>query len=66
MADKTDAKVVPVETELLKRVQGGASTTASTGLWIKEPEAQDDDRTSLPARLCSCDNVCLAVMEDNS
>ncbi|HEX6903838.1 MAG TPA: hypothetical protein VF789_29275 [Thermoanaerobaculia bacterium] len=65
MADQNDSKLVSVDRELLQRVKGGASTTASTGLWIKEPEAQDDDRTKLAARLCSCDNVCLAVMEDN-
>jgi hypothetical protein len=33
-------------------------------LWVKQPEAQDNDTTLLPARLCSCSDVCLAVIDD--
>jgi len=33
-------------------------------LWVKEPESQTQDRSLLAARLCSCSDVCLAVVED--
>lgn len=33
-------------------------------LWIKEPESQEENRAIIGARLCSCSDVCLAVMED--
>lgn len=33
-------------------------------LWVKEPESMEEDRTIIGARLCSCSDVCLAVMED--
>lgn len=33
-------------------------------LWVKEPESQVNDPSLLAARLCSCSDVCLAVIED--
>lgn len=33
-------------------------------LWIKEPESQEEDKSLVGARLCSCSDVCLAVIED--
>lgn len=33
-------------------------------LWVKEPESQAQDSSILAARLCSCTDVCLAVIED--
>lgn len=64
MAENTDAKTGPVELaqEQLRGVKGSGETTA--GLWVKQPESQAEDRKLLAARLCSCDSVCLAVMED--
>lgn len=54
-----DVNAANLEPEMLKKARGGSS-----GLWIKQPESQAEDRTILPARLCSCSDVCLAVIED--
>jgi hypothetical protein len=49
----------PLDGEQLQKAHGGGSE-----LWIHQPESQAEDRTLLPARLCSCSDVCLAVIED--
>lgn len=49
----------PIDHEQLTKAHGGG-----TELWIKQPESQAEDSTLLPARLCSCSDVCLAVIED--
>jgi hypothetical protein len=56
--------IVPIHLgrEQGKAVTGGASTTR---LWLKEPESQVKDGTVVAARLCSCTDVCLAVIEDH-
>ncbi len=33
-------------------------------LWIREPESAELDAKIVAARLCSCSDVCLAVIED--
>ncbi|HRC86568.1 MAG TPA: hypothetical protein PK413_13250 [Thermoanaerobaculia bacterium] len=41
-----------------------AEASAKPSLWIKPPESQDLDPSLLPARLCGCRDVCLAVIDD--
>lgn len=52
--------LVPVRLVREKAKEGGGAAR----LWVKEPESQTEDRSLLAARLCSCSNVCLAVVED--
>ena len=34
-------------------------------LWIRQPDPEAADVSVAAARLCSCSDVCLAVIEDN-
>lgn len=52
------AQLTPVP---LVRQRKGAKGRA---LWVKEPESQEEQRSLLAATLCSCSDVCLAVVED--
>ncbi|HVF58236.1 MAG TPA: hypothetical protein VNJ70_00245 [Thermoanaerobaculia bacterium] len=65
MADKPDKaaskQLVPVR--LVRERKPGAKGGAAR-LWVKEPESQVEDPSLLAARLCSCSDVCLAVIED--
>jgi hypothetical protein len=54
------AELVPVK---LVR-QRPKTKRGAAKLWVKEPESQADDPSLLAARLCSCSDVCLAVIED--
>jgi hypothetical protein len=56
---KPEAKLTPIH--LVRERRPGA---AGAKLWLKEPESQAEDRALLGARLCSCSDVCLAVIED--
>ncbi len=55
---KEAAALTPVR---LVRQRKGAKGRA---LWVREPESQEEERSLLAARLCSCSDVCLAVVED--
>jgi len=56
---KPEAKLTPIHL-VREKHPGGAGVR----LWVKEPESQAQDRNLLAARLCSCSDVCLAVIED--
>jgi hypothetical protein len=61
MAEKPhtpEAKLTPIHVVREKHHAAGVK------LWVKEPESQAQDRNLLAARLCSCSDVCLAVIED--
>lgn len=58
-AEKDSSPLVPIHLVREKAEAGKAPK-----LWIREPESQAEDRTLLAARLCSCSDVCLAVIED--
>jgi len=61
MATKSgDDQLIPVRLVRERPTEGGRAGK----LWVKEPESQEEDRSLLAARLCSCTNVCLAVVED--
>ena len=51
----SDRDLTPIH--VVREAKGGK-------LWVKEPESMEEDRTVIGARLCSCSDVCLAVMED--
>ncbi|HEX3131919.1 MAG TPA: hypothetical protein VH394_31565 [Thermoanaerobaculia bacterium] len=53
-------KLTPVHLVREKKGAKGAR------LWLKEPESQAEDSSLLAARLCSCSDVCLAVIEDRN
>lgn len=53
------SELVPVHLVREKGAEGGPAK-----LWVREPESQEEDRSLLAARLCSCSDVCLAVIED--
>lgn len=55
-------KLTPIH---LVREKKGAKGAAAR-LWLKEPESQAEDSSLLAARLCSCTDVCLAVIEDRT
>ena len=57
--DRHDDQPVPIRL-VRERPQGGGPAR----LWVKEPENQANDPSLLAARLCSCTDVCLAVVED--
>ncbi len=52
---------LPLDREQAKAVTGGTSSS----LWVKQPEPQVNDGTVIGARLCSCTDVCLAVIDDH-
>jgi hypothetical protein len=54
-------KLTPVH--LVREKKKGAK---GARLWLKEPESQAEDSSLLAARLCSCIDVCLAVIEDRT
>lgn len=61
MAKRSQAELVPVK---LVRQRAKGKRGAAAKLWVKEPESQAEDPSLLAARLCSCSDVCLAVIED--
>ena len=56
-AESVHTDIIPVHMVREKAAKGPK-------LWLKEPESQIEDRTLIGARLCSCSDVCLAVIED--
>lgn len=55
------SKLTPIH---LVRDKGKGAAGGGAKLWLKEPESQAHDSSLLAARLCSCSDVCLAVIED--
>lgn len=35
-------------------------------LWVREPDSGELNKSKVSGHLCSCDNVCLAVIEHNA
>jgi hypothetical protein len=62
MAKASHGKPAEREITPIRLVREGRGSAAK--LWVKEPESQEEDRTLVGARLCSCSDVCLAVIED--
>lgn len=56
-----DPKLTPIH---LVREKGKGDKGGAGRLWVKEPESQAQDSSLLAARLCSCSDICLAVIED--
>jgi hypothetical protein len=68
IGDKTKKrKLVFVESnESLPSIEEKLSDKKSEvfDLWVRAPDSEKLDKMQLAARLCSCKEVCLAVIED--
>jgi hypothetical protein len=72
MSEKTEKrkKLVFVKTEEEKgypeeiREKMKGKKLVDFDLWVRTPDSEKLDELQLAARLCSCDTVCLAVIED--